>query len=43
MTRKISRREFVRDAGGLVIGFSMLAAVDFQRDLGHSNREIIRS
>jgi CO/xanthine dehydrogenase Mo-binding subunit len=24
MTRKISRREFVRDAGGLVIGFSML-------------------
>jgi nicotinate dehydrogenase subunit B len=24
MTRKLSRREFVRDAGGLVIGFSML-------------------
>jgi CO/xanthine dehydrogenase Mo-binding subunit len=26
MTRKLSRREFVRDAGGLVIGFSMLDA-----------------
>ena len=24
MTRKVSRREFVRDAGGLVIGFSLL-------------------
>jgi nicotinate dehydrogenase subunit B len=26
MTRRVSRREFVRDAGGLVIGFSMLDA-----------------
>jgi CO/xanthine dehydrogenase Mo-binding subunit len=26
MTRKVSRREFVRDAGGLVVGFSMLDA-----------------
>ena len=26
MTRKLSRREFVRDAGGLVVGFSMLDA-----------------